>query len=166
MRRIPIHVIAAVALMAFAVMSPSAAHAAPPPSRPSVTVQNAAPAQYVAAASNPCGGSPYACADGHFHAWRGDTGARCSWVGNAPTLGSCTNRNDAVANLGYRCSGCDWIRLYWGSWYSGAFFCLPPGYIYAQATSPSLRFNRGAGLSGYGQSIWYNTASARWSGPC
>jgi hypothetical protein len=116
------------------------------------------------AATNPCGGSAYACADGNFYVWAGS--ARCQWAGNAPTLGSCTNRNDAVANLGYRCSGCDWIRLYWGSSYTGAYFCIPPGYIYARYSYPNLKFNKGSGLAGYGQSIWYNSASARWSGAC
>jgi hypothetical protein len=118
------------------------------------------------AAGNPCGGSAYACADGHFYAFRGDPSVRCGWIGNAPTLGTCTNKNYEVANFGYRCSGCDWIRLYWGSYYTGAYICIPPGYIYSTYNAPGLRFNRGSGLSGYGQSVWYNAASARWTGRC
>lgn len=118
------------------------------------------------AAGNPCGGSAYACADGHFYAFRADPSVRCGWVGNAPTLGTCTNRNYMVANFGYRCSGCDWIRLYWGSYYTGAYVCIPPGYIYSTNNAPGLRFNRGSGLSGYGQTVWNNAASARWTGRC
>ena len=121
--------------------------------------KTAAQVSTLAAASNPCGGSPYACADGTFNAWNGDTGGLCEWVGNAPTLGACTNKNYLVANFGYRCAGCDWIRLFWGSNYSGAYFCIPPGYVYGQPTSPGLRFNKGAGRAGYGETIWYNTAS-------
>lgn len=123
----------------------------------------ATPAQ---AAGNPCGGSSYACADGHFYAFRSDTGARCGWIGNAPTLGECTNRSDLVSNFGYKCAGCDWIRLYWGSSYTGAFICIPPGYVYGRPTSPNLVFNKGSGLAGYGESIWNNAASARWTGAC
>ncbi|MFF5973300.1 hypothetical protein ACFY7C_17430 [Streptomyces sp. NPDC012769] len=147
MRRISTYLIALMALVGFAVLGTSSPAAA-------------------AAAGNPCGGSPYACADGKFYAWNGDNGSRCEWVGNAPTLGSCTNKNYLVGNYGYPCSGCDWIRLYWGSSYTGAYFCIPPGYGYGQATSPNLTFNKGSGLAGYGESIWYNAASARWSGPC
>jgi hypothetical protein len=37
-----------------------------------------------------------------------------------------------------------------GSAYTGAYICIPPGYIYSTYNAPNLRFNRGAGLSGYG----------------
>jgi hypothetical protein len=143
------------------------------PSQRSAAVNPVAPAVPVAseqrlalAASNPCGGSAYACANGYFYAFRADPSVRCGWIGNAPTLGTCTNKNYEVANFGYRCSGCDWIRLYWGSYYTGSYICIPPEYIYSNYSAPNLRFNRGAGLSGYGQSVWYNAASARWTGPC
>jgi hypothetical protein len=119
----------------------------------------------VGAQANPCGGSPYACADGKFYVWS-DTGDRCEWVGDAPTLESCSNKNNIIANFGYQCSGCDWVRLYWGYDYTGAYFCIPPGYAYGEGTIPNLVFDKGFGLPGYGQVLWYNAASAQWSGPC
>jgi hypothetical protein len=176
-------VIAAIAT-ALSGITPAAASGKPMPATPAQ--RSAAPSQRSAAAvnpvahaspetteqrlaqaaSNPCGGSAYACADGHFYAFRGNPSVRCGWIGNAPTLGTCTNKNYEVANFGYRCSGCDWIRMYWGSSYTGAYICIPPGYIYSTYNAPGLRFNRGAGLSGYGQTVWYNAASAKWTGPC
>ena len=130
------------------------------------TASTAVTASTVAPASNPCGGSPYACADGNFYAWNGNTGGRCQWSGNAPTLGACRNTDYLVANYGYPCAGCDWIHLFYSPNYSGAYFCIPPGYAYGQPTSPNLTFNRGAGRPGYGQSIWYNAASASWGAAC
>jgi len=116
--------------------------------------------------SNPCGGSAYACADGLFKAWNGNTGGRCEWGGDASTLDACTKTNYLIQNTPHPCSGCDWIRLYWGSGYTGAYFCIPPGYTYGQPTSPDLRFDHGPELPGYGKSIWYNAGSAKRSGPC
>lgn len=161
MRRISRYLAAAAALVACLTVVATPSFAAP--ARPG---KGAAQVELLAQASNPCGGSPYACADGTFDAWNGDTGGRCEWVGNAPTLGACTNKDYLVANFGYQCAGCDWIRLFWGSNYSGAYFCIPPGYVYGQATSPGLTFNKGAGRKGFGETIWYNAASASWSGPC
>jgi hypothetical protein len=107
-----------------------------------------------------------AAADGTFAVWNVTNGSRCEWAGNAPTLGSCTNKNYLLQNSGYPCSGCDWVRLYWGTNYTGAYYCVPPGQTLGQATSPNVRFNKGSGLSGYNQVIWSNAASAKWSGPC
>jgi hypothetical protein len=163
MRRISSLLGAALLIVAFLAFSPQAASAQPAPPTPAHLSKGMAAA---ISASNPCGGSPYACADGHFYAWNGNNGDRCQWVGNAPTLGECTNTDYLIGNDGYRCSGCDWIRLYWGTYYTGAYFCIPPGYGYGQATSPNLVFDKGDGLAGYGQTIWYNAASAKWSGPC
>jgi hypothetical protein len=114
---------------------------------------------------NPCGGSPYACADGLFKAWNGNTGASCSWSGNASSLGACANKDYLIQNTGFQCAGCDYIRLYWGAGFTGPYFCVPPGFTYGQATSPNLRFDKGSG-TGLGDTIWFNAASAKWSGPC
>jgi len=105
-------------------------------------------------------------ADGYFWVHNGADNYWCNFYNNAPTLSGCTNKNDEVFNNGYPCSGCDWIRLYWGSYYTGAYFCISPGAWYTQWDNPGLTFNRGSGLAGFGQSIWYNSASAKWSGPC
>ncbi len=112
--------------------------------------------------------APYKCADGKasLQATSHGAGVRCDFAGNAPTLGNCTNNTFEVENFGYRCSGCDWVRLYWGSNYTGAYFCLPPGYGYATYYYPDLAFNEGKGSAGYGQKIWNNIASLRWSGAC
>ena len=157
----------AVAFIAILGLLPAAsASAQAAPATTAITASTAVTASTVAPASNPCGGSPYACADGNFYAWNGNTGGRCQWSGNAPTLGACRNTDYLVANYGYPCAGCDWIHLFYSPNYSGAYFCIPPGYAYGQPTSPNLTFNRGAGRPGYGQSIWYNAASASWGAAC
>ncbi|WP_194922150.1 hypothetical protein [Catenulispora rubra] len=164
-------VVVLLALLSFLPVAPAGAQAAPATkaavvTAAAVTPATAAPAAVTAAASNPCGGSAYACADGNFYAWNGHNGSRCQWAGNAPNLGNCRNTDYLIANYGYPCAGCDWIHLFYSPNYSGAYFCLPPGYAYGQATSPGLTFNKGAGRAGYGQSIWYNAASASWGAAC
>jgi len=101
-----------------------------------------------------------------FKAWNVNTGGRCQWGGDTPTLDTCAKTDYLIQNTRYQCDGCDWIRLYWGAGYTGAYFCIPPGYTYGQPTSPDLRFDKGPGLPGYGESIWSNAASAKRSGPC
>ncbi|GAA1694799.1 hypothetical protein GCM10009745_45550 [Kribbella yunnanensis] len=81
-------------------------------------------------------------------------------------MGDCANDNVIIQNSGYPCSGCDTIRLYWGSNYHGAFICIPRGVTYGKGGDPNLKFDRGFGLSGYGASVWNNAASAKWTGPC
>ena len=158
--------VALLALLSFLPVAPAGAQAASATTTAVVAAKAVTPAAVTAAASNPCGGSPYACADGNFYAWNGHNGSRCQWAGNAPDLGNCRNTDYLVANYGYPCAGCDWIHLYYSPNYSGAYFCIPPGYAYGQATSPGLTFNKGAGRPGYGQSIWYNAASASWGAAC
>lgn len=114
-----------------------------------------------------CGATPYSCANGYFTVERADGGV-CDFSGNTSTLGVCANLNILIANHGYACSGCDWIRLYWGASYTGAYFCVAPGQFYAQSASPDsgFTFDHGSTLSGYGSTIWNNAHSAKWSGAC
>ncbi|GAB3959617.1 hypothetical protein [Micromonospora vulcania] len=119
----------------------------------------------VLAAGNPCGGSPYACANGRFIVYAGSQ-VCLDTTGNAPSFPpGCANQNTLFGNFGYRCSGCDWIRLYYSN-YNSAYFCVPPGYVYGQETTPGLIFDKGFGKAGYGSTVWRNAASAQWSGPC
>ncbi|MFC6084731.1 hypothetical protein [Sphaerisporangium aureirubrum] len=100
--------------------------------------------------------------------WEVDTDDQniyCYDDGNSPDLGACKNRNVWVANFGYLCGGCDYVRLYWGTWYTGAYYCLPRSTVIDSVSNAGLKFNRGSG-GGYGKTIWRNVASVKWSGPC
>lgn len=113
--------------------------------------------------------APTAMAAGEFSVWNYQNGARCDFIGHAPTLGQCTNTNYLYHNNGNPCSGCDHIKLYWGRDYTGAYFCIPPGQIAGEYAQPGLKFNRvgeKSGYSGLNSTIWRNAASAKWSGPC
>jgi hypothetical protein len=58
-----------------------------------------------------------------------------------------------------------YLRLYWGTNYSGAWVCINPGvYI---ANTANYTFNNGKGRSGYGQTLYRNVASAGFNtSPC
>jgi hypothetical protein len=94
-----------------------------------------------------------------------DQNVSCYSDGNRPDLGPCKNHNIYAANWGYVCSGCDYVRLYWGTWYTGAYYCLPRMTYKDSVADSGLKFNRGSG-GGLGQTIWNNVASVKWSGPC
>jgi hypothetical protein len=94
---------------------------------------------------------------------RGNGGDLCGiYYGNAASLGGCTNKAWSVYNHGTTCSGCQDVNLYWGSSYTGAWYCLPKGsyLLYLDLNT----FNRGQGKSGFGQAMSNNIASLKWTG--
>src|SRR5689334_19623888 len=66
-------------------------------------------------------------ASGVFSVWDVRDGSQCDFAGNAPSLGHCANHDYLFQNSGNPCSGCDWVRLYWGPNYTGAYYCVAPG---------------------------------------
>lgn len=129
-------------------------------------------------------GSSYACANGYLHV-DGENGygysqVHCNFSGNSVNMGGtydnfgCENDEYQFRNRGYSCSGCQDVRIYWGEYYTGAWQCITPGWQWTQNFFVSgsgnvepIRFSHGSsGLAGYGQQIWYNTASERWTGTC
>lgn len=88
---------------------------------------------------------------------------------------NCANKETVFENEGTACSGCDHVRLFWGDYYTGAYACITPGWYWNDRSynNPSLPANHGAATfgylstaSGYGQSVWFNTASLEWVGGC
>jgi hypothetical protein len=106
----------------------------------------------------------------------------CEYGGNSTNMVSqsgqyagsnCSNSLTSYANDGKPCSGCQDVRLYWGPNYTGAWACITPGWYWAQpglfgatANHAPLTFSFGSTLSGYGQSVWLNVASLKWTGTC
>ncbi|GIF63944.1 hypothetical protein Ais01nite_19790 [Asanoa ishikariensis] len=162
--RIPARILLACTIILAMIGMPAVAQAT---GKPGASASQSALNQQLLAA-NPCGGWDYACADGNFYvgAPSGIPTGLCIFSGVAPTLGGCTNRNSSVTNRGTQCNNCDWIRLYWGSNYTGAWFCIQPGYAYDMWENPGLVFNKGSGKSGFGSTVWLNAASAKWTGAC
>jgi hypothetical protein len=120
--------------------------------------------------------------NGYAYTYDNSNGNLCEFSGNAPYLvsqsgaasgQSCANRDVLWQNLGTPCSGCDYIRIYWGSNYTGAWACETPYWYWSiaglwgfAANNPPITFSWGSGLSGYGQTVWNNAASMKWAGTC
>jgi hypothetical protein len=140
-----------------------------------VTMQPAAAAIQPAARSAALLSSPNGCPSGAVCFYRrGNGGDLCGiWYGNAPTLGACANigQSGSIFNNGQSCNGCQDVKLYWGSSYSGAYYCLPKGsyLLYIEQNT----FNApNSQASGYGQTLAYRpglpngpggVASAKWT---
>lgn len=149
-RRIAILFSGLLLLLGFAAAAPSTA--------------NAAPAHQSAVLTAVPFGAPSGCPHGAVCFYNsGNGGDLCGiWYNNAyPDLGGCTNTAWSVYNNGDACSGCQDVNLYWGSSFTGAWYCLPKGgyLLYLDKN----RFNRGSGRSGFGEQMARNIASAKWT---
>src|SRR5690242_7140193 len=97
-----------------------------------------------------------ASAAGVFSVWDQRDGSRCDFSASTATLSHCANHDYL-----FQISSDRNVRLYWGSNYTGAYYCVAPGVTKGQPTSPNITFNKGSGSAGYGSSVWNNAASAK-----
>jgi hypothetical protein len=121
-----------------------------------------------------CARGTYGCANGALVVSvvaAGGGQSTCYFVNSTPDMGSCANIANAYSNDGYQCKGCDVVRLYWGYNYGGAWACLTPGWGWQKGypghqNRGPITFSFGSNLAGYGQTVFNNVASFRWSGSC
>lgn len=124
-----------------------------------------APTAAVAAAPVPAAAPAAVAADGTFYAWEhaGYTGVRVGWVGDSSDWNDrgMRNRASSVHNNGYA-GAYDDVRMYWGTGYSGASYCLANGGYLANMTLDHFPYNG----TGGGEAMNDNVASHRWVNSC
>ncbi|MFD0884514.1 hypothetical protein ACFQ08_08095 [Streptosporangium algeriense] len=129
------------------------------PAKDAVTPENLTAADgYFYAAEHPYGGGKY-----------------CRWFGDDTSWKTCSDAGGNQVNMENRASqmfnngfpgGHDDVRVYWGPGYTGAWRCLATGNHWDDLPLGRETFNKGSGLSGYGQSINDNVASHQWVSSC
>lgn len=120
------------------------------------------------AASTVVPAAPSGCPTEAFCVYqRGNGGGLCGiFYGNSSDWGpGCANNEDSVFNNGTPCNGCQDVNIYWGSNYTGAYYCLPMGhYLLYMTQNVFNRTQSGPGGSdGYNQVMAYNAVSNKWT---
>jgi len=109
--------------------------------------------------------APKGCPSGAVCFYRqGNGGDLCGvWYVSTPGLGSCANigPSGSIFNNGGTCGGCQDVNLYWGSGYTGAWYCLPKGHYLLYIEQD--HFYLGQGLPGYGPDGSLSARPTRWS---
>jgi hypothetical protein len=137
------------------------------------TTAQAAPAHHgttssavSAAVVRPMLGKPNGCPSGDFCVYtQGNGGDLClANSGNNPWWGDgCANLDQTLFNNGNP-DPYSYVRIYWGSNYTGAWACLGLGNYWLYANQNI--FNYGSTLSGYKQQVGNNAVSHKWATSC